>query len=67
MCAQICARDQNQFFPYFWIFLQLFVVQLHDDEIYDENEANFMHKVGPNFSIEKSKIIQLTLLRQKNV
>ena len=58
MCAQICARDQNQFFPYFWIFfLQLFVVQLlHDD---DENEANFVHKVGPNFSVEfiEAKIV----------
>ena len=55
MCAQICARDQNQFFPYFWnFFLQLFVVQLHDDdEIYGENEANFMHDdVVPNFSNE---------------
>ena len=54
MCAQICARDQNQFFPYFGIFLQLFVVQLHDDdEIYGENEANFMHDgVVPNFSDE---------------
>ena len=55
MCAQICARDQNQFFPYFWnFFLQLFVVQLHDDdEIYGENEANFMHDdVVPNFSYE---------------
>ena len=58
MCAQICARDQNQFFPYFWIFfLQFFVVQLlHDD---DENEANFVHKVGPNFSFEfiEAKIV----------
>ena len=35
-------------------FLQLFVVQLHDDdEIYGENEANFMHDdVVPNFSYE---------------
>ena len=62
MCAQICARDQNQFFPYFWIFfLQFFVVQLlhDDDEIYDENEANFVHKVGPNFSFEfiEAKIV----------
>ena len=40
-----------------FFFLQLFVVQLlHDD---DENEANFVHKVGPNFSFEfiEAKIV----------
>ena len=44
-----------------FFFLQLFVVQLlhDDDEIYDENEANFVHKVGPNFSVEfiEAKIV----------
>ena len=44
-----------------FFFLQFFVVQLlHDgDEIYDENQANFVHKVGPNFSFEfiEAKIV----------
>ena len=52
-------ETRTNFSHIFGFFLQLFVVQLHDDEIYDENEANFVHKVGPNFSVEfiEAKIV----------
>ena len=50
-------ETRTNFSHIFGFFLQLFVVQLlHDD---DENEANFVHKVGPNFSVEfiEAKIV----------
>lgn len=54
MCTDLCKRPEPIFPIFLEFFLQLFVVQLHDDdEIYGENEANFMHDdVVPNFSNE---------------
>ena len=60
VCTDLCKRPEP-IFPIFlnFFFLQLFVVQLLHDDDDDENEANFVHKVGPNFSVEfiEAKIV----------
>ena len=52
-------ETRTNFSHIFGFFLQLFVVQLLHDDDDDENEANFVHKVGPNFSFEfiEAKIV----------
>ena len=59
VCTDLCKRPEPIFPIFLDFFLQLFVVQLLHDDDDDENEANFVHKVGPNFSLEfiEAKIV----------
>ena len=59
VCTDLCKRPEPIFPIFLDFFLQLFVVQLLHDDDDDEFEANFVHKVGPNFSFEfiEAKIV----------